>query len=282
MLSLFPYAGSKTTMIAPYTPVFANCPKPAAIVDLFAGACNLSMWLHQRWPDVPLFINEVNKELFGLFIAIRDDYQQFLVCVEQLETVFLPMTTEQRKAFYYDIRDQYSRDYTKRTATESAAMLYFLMLTCFNGVWRTGAKTGLFNTPFGDRKQTTSIFNRAALQAYHQMFQIATLSNVSFEQVTRYPDGSLLLLDPPYIDSKDTRYDRSNIFTDSLQGFAAQWAVTASEKHSVAFCNKAHPMFTEAFDGSLVTTVFDVAYKMRRNGDVKQAVKVPEILATNF
>lgn len=86
-------------------------------------------------------INDINKEIIGIYRDIQNDHQAFLNQVIKLQNEYIRLSTEGRKAWYVERRSEY-------WSNPSSPLLYFLMLTCFNGIWQTCSKSnGLFGTP---------------------------------------------------------------------------------------------------------------------------------------
>ena len=259
--------------------------KPTAFVDLFGGTGFTSMYYHARFPDMPIFLNELNKDIYEIYSQIKNNYDDFINRIDKLGNEYLalplPKDNSSRKDFYLDIREDYHSRHPDNpdctdpmSEADRASTLFFMLSTNFNGIWQAKSSTGVYYTPFGNGNQR-NLYDKEMLMLFHSTLQKATLTNLSYEEVTGYPEGSFIFLDPPYIDSF-TRYDSRSKFIVSMQEEVARWAVNASRKHTIAFCNKDHPMFRDIFKD------FDIyEYDVTYTGGMKIS-KACEILVTNF
>jgi len=71
--------------------------------------------------------------------------------LSKLEQGFLKLNEEDRKEFYYQVRNVYN-SYDARNNDlniKRAAQFIFLNRTCYNGLYRVN-RLGLFNVPFGN------------------------------------------------------------------------------------------------------------------------------------
>ncbi|MFX8339385.1 hypothetical protein ABTL37_19485, partial [Acinetobacter baumannii] len=86
-----------------------------------------------------------------------------------------------RKAFYYAYRQKYWE--MPLGSLRTAATLFFLLKTSFNGLWQTcRASRGRFGTPSG-KVDEDEVIDAALLNARSEALKAAEISAVSFEQV---------------------------------------------------------------------------------------------------
>lgn len=272
---LFKWAGSKRRMIQKYEDTL-QFGEPSAFVDLFGGTGLMSVWFHIKYPTKPIFLNEFNTDIYHIYNSIKNDYDYFISVVNDLEDQYMSNPDkDSRKSFYLNIREKYHNTYHNTSFKEKTPVLYFMMCTNFNGIWQAKRATGIYYTPFGNGNQKTGVYDREAMSSFKGMVDVAHITNLSYEKVTGYPDGSLVFMDPPYVDSH-TQYDRRNAFVHSMQEDSANLAMELMNNHNVVFCNKTHQMFFDVFGESLIHQ-FDVTYT--GGATSKKAV---EIIATNI
>lgn len=102
-----------------------------------------------------LYIGDINPELINAYQAVKNDVDNLIAKLNEMQMLFLPMDENGRKYFYYTIRERFnSTILTEETATEKAAQFIFLNKTCFNGLYRVNRK-GQFNVPMGAYKNPT-------------------------------------------------------------------------------------------------------------------------------
>ena len=117
------WAGGKNKMIPKYleTP---NIPKTGydTFVEPFFGGGAMTIWIYKNCPDVKRFvINDVKHEIMGIYKAIKEDCELFLKRMDELSALYLPLDKAGRKAFYYNLRTEYTTDWTKWSYTVESA-----------------------------------------------------------------------------------------------------------------------------------------------------------------
>src|SRR5437868_10080895 len=96
---IFKWAGGKTRLLEDYKTVgFLPRREFSAFVDLFAGACGVTCWIASHYPNVPLVINDINRELIDLYRSMAHDYDSVEVAFVALVEMFL--SSRDRKGFY--------------------------------------------------------------------------------------------------------------------------------------------------------------------------------------
>ena len=110
-------------------------------------------------------INDINKDLIRCYQLIKKDPQALIDILHPLELQFYEKDEENRKAFFYEIRQKYN--ICKIHEDLRAAYFIFLNHTCFNGLYRENASGG-FNVPFG-RYKNPKICNVDVIMADHKV-----------------------------------------------------------------------------------------------------------------
>jgi DNA adenine methylase len=140
-------------------------------------------------------INDINTTLVQTYIYIKEDVEKIIKELRKLENEFLSKEQEERKEFYYKIREKYNslpKDDFKRS-------LYFLFFnkTAFNGVYRENSKGG-FNVPMGSYKNP-KIVDEDNLRAVSESLKHTSITNTSFADVVKKAKaGDFIYFDPPY------------------------------------------------------------------------------------
>lgn len=229
---MFMWAGGKTRLIGPYTPLMPDRARISAYVEPFFGGGALFCEVRERFPGLPASINDVNDEIMRLYQAVRDDAPALHAHMDRWAATYLPLPKDKRKAFYYGQRAAY---WTLPQGLEDSALLYFLLKTCFNGIWQScKAANGKFGTPVGLANQTPErgIYDPALLDRWSEALQNVAISAGSYAQVD-VPDGAWVYCDPPYRDSF-TSYNTT--FGDAEQIALVEWCRRlATEKNCVVW-----------------------------------------------
>lgn len=145
-----------------------------------------------------LYISDINAELINAYQAVKNDIENLIAKLNEMQMLFLPMDENGRKYFYYTVRERFnSTTLTEDTATEKAAQFIFLNKTCFNGLYRVNRK-GQFNVPMGAYKNPT-ICDDENLRNIHEALQNVTIVCGDYSLSKSFIDrDTFVYLDPPY------------------------------------------------------------------------------------
>jgi len=159
-------------------------------VEPFAGGGAVFFHITREYPEIKRhFLFDINQDLVNCFNEIKTNVDALIDELRSLEAAFLRKRSG-RKAFYYEIREQFNAD-------RSPAKLIFLNKNCYNGLYRVNRK-GEFNVPFGDYK-SPRICAAKNLQVASEILQIAKIICADFTHSETYIDNhTFVYLDPPY------------------------------------------------------------------------------------
>ena len=200
----FKWTGGKNRMRDQYRDIFA--PPDGNIdtfVDMFCGACSVSLWVAENYPDAKIVLNDFNSELMELYRVFQQEYEPFekhyLVNVNKL----LPMEHTDRKKFYYEVREKYCHHWEENPTWENAADLFFMMRINFNGMWKAYHKcNGRYSTPPGTLTQKDNFFKVDEIRKFKSFLDKCELRNGDFGELTDWMQpGTYYYADPPYRDS---------------------------------------------------------------------------------
>ena len=167
-----------------------------------------------------LYISDINAELINAYQAVKNDVNNLIAKLNEMQMLFLPMDENGRKYFYYTVRERFnSTTLTEETATEKAAQFIFLNKTCFNGLYRVNRK-GQFNVPMGAYNNPT-ICDDENLRNIHEALQNVTIICGDYSLSKSFIDkDTFVYLDPPYRPISETSaftaYN-SDVFDDEEQ-----------------------------------------------------------------
>ncbi len=145
-----------------------------------------------------LYIGDINPELINAYQVIKNDVDNLISKLNEMQITFLPMDENGRKYFYYSVRERFNNTVlSEDTATEKAAQFIFLNKTCFNGLYRVNRK-GQFNVPMGAYKNLT-ICDEENLLNIHDALQNVTIVCGDYSLSKSFIDReTFVYLDPPY------------------------------------------------------------------------------------
>lgn len=145
-----------------------------------------------------LYISDINVELINAYKAVKNDVDNLITKLNEMQMTFLPMDENGRKYFYYNIREKFnSIALSDETSIEKAAQFIFLNKTCFNGLYRVNRK-GQFNVPMGAYKNPT-ICDDENLRNISEALQNVTIVCGDYSLSKDFIDkDTFVYLDPPY------------------------------------------------------------------------------------
>lgn len=267
MKPLYIWAGGKNKMIPKY---LKNPGIPYSgydtFVEPFFGGGAMMVHIHENNPNVKKFVmNDINAEIVGVYTAIKNDVDNFVKRMDALQAAYLPLTKEKRKEFYYDLRKEYTTNWTQWNTTDESATLYFLMKTGFNGIWQVNKQSnGRFATPSGLLDQTTKVYDKANVLEWNVFLQKVDIYCGDWSACTANVTGkAFYFMDPPYRDSF-TSYGQ--VFDDAHQIQCIDFCKQADAAgHLVMFCNRdAGDTFYTDNKGQLEMSFYDVTYTAGR------------------
>jgi len=199
---LFKWTGSKQRMMQQYQPHFFPQENFTRFVDLFAGGLTNSLWVFENYPDKEFLINDWNGELTLLYATLSDSVDGVVEQWQECVNKWLSLSkVDDRKKYYYELRQVYCHDYVGRSDVYLSGLLLFMMQVNFNGMWKAYIKcNGRYSTPPGTCLQKQAFFNRQKIYNVASFLEKATITNGDFAAV-QPRQGDWLYADPPYRDS---------------------------------------------------------------------------------
>ena len=221
-------------------------------------------------------INDINVDVINIYKSIRDNVSEFKERLDSLEAQYLPLSKEDRKKFYFDIRHLHGWNYQEWSKTFEAATLYFLMKTGFNGIYQLNKNTnGRYGTPAGLLNQKDKVYDRGVLNWWHEVLQNVDIRSGDWKDaVTDDPNG-FFFFDPPY---RDSFADYGNGFGDDALTDLLDFA----DKQNLVFvANRADDDWFDNQSRSMQVHYFDITYtagRRKKTEDGFAAKKATEIL----
>ena len=172
-------------------------------IEPFVGGGAMLFYMLQRYPNIQhAIINDINPDLATCYRTVRDNPEQLIESLRDIENAYLALETEEgRKDFFMAARDRYNEK--NLDPIENTTKFFFLNRTCFNGLYRVNKK-GLFNVPFGKYSNPT-ICDSETIRKDSELLQRVEILNGDFESTFEHAQGNTLFyFDPPYRPLSDT------------------------------------------------------------------------------
>ena len=238
-----------------------------------------------------IYISDVNAELINTYTIIRDNVEDLISLLREIEKNYLPNTTETRKTIFYEKRDRYNEIILNNLnePVEVAALFIFLNRTCFNGLYRVN-RNGLFNVPVGSYKNPR-ICDADNLRNISEALLNVTIVCGDYLQSEKFIDkNTFVYFDPPYRPLSETASFTSYTegqFDDEAQIGLAAYIDLLNKKHAKILASNSDPkninpednFFDDLYSKFVIRRI--EAHRMI-NSDAKSRGKISELLISNF
>jgi DNA adenine methylase len=176
----------------------------SAYVEPFVGGGAVYFHITSKYAFDECHIFDTNEDLILAYTVVRNDVDDLIEVLRDMETAYLNLDAEKREEFYYTVRREYNKERSSiqlnnysKAWVQRAADLIFLNRTCFNGLFRVNSK-GEFNVPFGRYKNPT-ILHEEVLRSDSLILENTTIHQGDFSDCARWVDEeTFVYFDPPY------------------------------------------------------------------------------------
>lgn len=161
-----------------------------------------------------IYVNDANPNIIDFYKRLKKDGDTFIEKLERIVNNYNSLNTlEEKSKMYYQIRDSFNDNDNKNV------YFFFLMKTCFNGVYRENSK-GLFNVPFGKKEKifcdrTKLIFISTLLKKvefYNEDYSVF----FKILKKKRILNNAFVYCDPPYIPDDDSVYKTQTLYSKPI------------------------------------------------------------------
>ncbi len=165
-------------------------------IEPFVGGGAVLFWILQKCRNIGrAVINDINEDLICTYRTIRDNPSALIARLESLQTEYLALDDNERKAYYSAKRVQFNGK--NLSECDNAALFIFLNKTCFNGLYRVNSRGG-FNVPHGKYKNP-KICDAETIAADSALLQNVEIMCGDFARTIDFAnDNALFYFDPPY------------------------------------------------------------------------------------
>lgn len=235
---LFKYTGGKGKLIKHYQPYM-----PATIstyVEPFLGGGSMFLHVMSRYSPERVILGDANREIINLYQVVRDDLDNLIFELEEIEKYYSILTTyDERKAFYLGIREDYA--FGEISPVREAAYLYFLLSTCFNGQYVVTTNGRFYTSPGELLVKNPLKINQ--IIGWNKVLQKATLYCGDWRETLLKAEpmqpNSFVFLDPPYRESNlhDNQYMNDFFSTDNTQVSVISYVQNFPSDSTIFLCN---------------------------------------------
>ena len=258
----------------------------------FVGGGAVLFDVLQKSHPEQVLINDINAELINTYAQIKNNCEEMISQLSDLQNNYKEHSLDENKAFFYSKRDRYNELKVNGNDTENlekAALFIFLNKTCFNGLYRVNSK-GLFNVPFNSAKNPL-LCDEENLRACSELLQNVEMTVGDYKECKNFIDEkTFVYIDPPYRPLTQTAAFTSyseNGFSDKEQSELAEFIKLISEKGAKVVASNSDPknanendnFFDELYSRFEIKRIF--ASRMI-NSNAKKRGAVSELLISNI
>lgn len=239
-----------------------------------------------------VYISDINKELITTYVAVKNNLADVVSRLKSMQSEYLSLNNEDRKAYYYNKRRSFNDNKTMDTSAgsaEIAALMIFLNRTCFNGLYRVNSK-GEFNVPMGSYKNPR-ICDEENLAAVSESLKNVKIVCGDYKLSGDFIDEhTFVYFDPPYrplnSTSSFTAYSEAE-FGDKQQAELADFVFEVSKRGAKVALSNSDPknenesdnFFERLYSGLSIKRIY--ANRMI-NSKAAERGKISELIISNF
>ncbi|MEI3402162.1 MAG: DNA adenine methylase [Clostridia bacterium] len=257
----------------------------------FVGGGAVLIDILQKYDVQEAYAFDINIDLINSYNVIKNNVEDLITNLKQMETEYLQLEQEERKNYFYNKRDEYNNYRLEgiEQNIQRAAQFIYLNRTCFNGLYRVN-KTGKFNVPMGNYKNPT-ICDEENLRNLSELIQNVQFQYGDYRRSMEYvTENTFVYFNPPYrplnVTSGFTSYTKED-FNDDNQRELAEFYRELNEQNAKLMLSNSNPKNTNKedtfFDNIYQGFNIDEIYASRMiNANSKGRGKISEILVTNY
>ncbi len=262
---------------------------PKKYVEPMVGGGAFLFHLLSKYDFEEVYICDKNPDLVNAYNVVKENVDELIARLEEMQTVYLPMNDNGRKYYYYSMRDKFNNmPLNADTALEKAVLFLFLNKTCFNGLYRVNGK-GQFNVPMGAYKNPT-VCDEDNLRSVSAALKNVTVLLGDYTLLREYIDETTFAyFDPPYRplsktsaftaynteDFNDDEQIRLKEFIDEISARGAKALLSNSDPQNV---DESDTFFEDLYRGYTIKKVEAVR---AINSKADKRGKITELLINN-
>lgn len=237
-----------------------------------------------------VLINDINSELINTYIQVRDNINNIINSLLEIQDLYWNMNKEEQKSFYYKKRNEFNEYIEKKKySVEMAILFLFLNKTCFNGLYRVN-KDGKFNVPIGSYKKPI-ICDVENLRKVSELLKRVTITCGDYKECINFINNkTFVYIDPPYrpLNRTSSFTSYSNIeFCDEQQIGLSEFVKKISNLGAKVLVSNSDPKNINSDDNFFDDlyksfTINRISASRMINSDAKKRNKINELLISNY
>ena len=288
------WAGGKGSLISQLSNFYPYELKNGIIeryIEPFVGGGAVLIDILQNYDVRQAYAFDINMDLINSYNVIKKNVEELITNLKRMETEYLQLEQEERKNYFYNIRNEYN-DYTLQENEQNvrrATQFIFLNRTCFNGLYRVN-KDGKFNVPVGSYKNPT-ICDEKNLRNLSELIQNVQFQYGDYRKSMEYvTENTFVYFDPPYrplnMTSGFTSYTKED-FNDDNQRELATFYRELNKRNAKLMLSNSNPknineedqFFDNIYQGFKINKIFA---KRMINANYQGRGEISELLILNY
>lgn len=258
----------------------------------FVGGGAVLFDILSKFQPKKVLINDINKELINTYSQIKNNCEEMISQLSDLQSIYKNHSLEENKGFFYEKRTRYNElkvNGNEAENLEKAVLFIFLNKTCFNGLYRVNSK-GLFNVPFNNAKNPL-LCDEENLQACSKLLQNVEMKAGDYKECKSFiDDKTFVYIDPPYRPLTQTAAFTSyseNGFSDKEQIELGTFINDISNKGAMVLASNSDPKNSDENDNFFddLYSHFEierVSASRMINSNAKKRGAINELLISNI
>ena len=285
------WAGGKTQLLSDIDKRFSKLSNFDKYAEPFVGGGAVLFHVLANYSVKQAYISDINVDLINTYVMVKTQVEKLIKNLSCIEREFLAKDEVQRKAYYYQKREEFNalKAMQETQTIENAALFIFLNHTCFNGLYRVNRK-GEFNVPMGAYRNPL-ICDANNLRKVSKLLQKVEIVCADYKESMDFIDkNTMVYFDPPYRPltqtANFTSYTKEE-FDDNAQIELAHYVKKVHSKQAKILLSNSDPHNVNPKD-----SFFDKLYRTfniervlaTRMINCKQSArgKIKELLIANF
>lgn len=283
--------GSLLNQINKYYPISLKKGEIDCYIEPFIGGGAVLIDILQNYKVKEAYAFDINLDLINSYNVIKNNVNKLIDKLKMKEKEFLSLDLEDRKEYFYNIRNEYNSYKLQKNeiSVDKAVQFIFLNKTCFNGLYRVN-KSGNFNVPMGNYKNP-KICDEKNLKKLSKLIKKVKFEYGDYKSSKKYvKENTFIYFDPPYrplnITSGFTSYTKED-FNDENQRELAKFYKELSDKDIKIMLSNSNPKNTNKEDNFFEDiynefNINEVYAKRMINANSGGRGEISELLITNY
>lgn len=285
------WAGGKTQILNEIRNYYIFNSEITKYVEPFIGGGAVLFDILNQYDIKEVYISDINADLINTYSCIKNNVEELILLLENMEREFLKLDIEKRKEYYLLRRDEFNiiKFIYDEHAVKKSALMIFLNKTCFNGLYRVN-KSNKFNVPFGDYKNPKICDTVNLINISKKLKNVNIFCEDYKKSLDIIDNSTFVYIDPPYRPisltssftsySKDSFDDKDQIelseFINQINKIGAKFLLSNSDPRNN---NPKDNFFDDLYSNYNINRIF-ANRSINSKGNLRN--KITELLISNF